>query len=209
MGPSIMQEGAFIELIFSIAILIFSVVAHEIAHGYAALFLGDGTARRAGRLTMNPMKHLDPIGSVLVPLVMFLSSGFIFGWAKPVPYNPYNLRDQKWGDAKVALAGPLTNLLIAIVFALLFRLSTGFVDLPIFLLMQQIVWINVGLAVFNLVPIPPLDGSKVLYSMLPHRLRYIEEYLERYSLAFMLIFIFLLWPYILPLARWVYRFLIG
>jgi Zn-dependent protease len=205
-----MQEEALIELIFSIAVLVFSVVAHEVSHGYMALFLGDGTARRAGRLTLNPIKHLDPVGSVLVPMVTALATpGFVFGWAKPVPYNPYNLRDQKWGDAKVALAGPAANLLIALVFGLILRFVPTLAMLPVFSLIQTIVLVNLVLALFNLFPIPPLDGSKILYSLLPHRLRYIEEYLERYSLAFLLIFVFFLWPYVLPLVQWAYWFIVG
>ena len=122
MGLTTMQEFDIINAVFSIAILVFSVVAHEISHGYMAQYLGDPTARLAGRLTMNPAKHIDPIGSILVPIVTALMpGGFVFGWAKPVPYNPYNLRDQKWGDAKVALAGPMMNLGIALVFGLLLR----------------------------------------------------------------------------------------
>src|SRR3989338_4499567 len=102
-----MQDVGLIQVVFSVLVLVFSVVAHEVSHGYMAQYLGDPTARLAGRLTLNPLKHLDPIGSVLIPFVTALMpGGFLFGWAKPVPYNPYNLRDQKWGDAKVALAGP-------------------------------------------------------------------------------------------------------
>ena len=209
MVPSIMQEPGVIELIFSIAVLVFSVVAHEVSHGYAALFLGDRTAQRAGRLTMNPINHLDPVGSVLVPAITFLSAGFVFGWAKPVPYNPYNLRDQKWGDAKVALAGPAANLLIALVFGFMLRFAGDLASLPVFMLMQKIVLVNIVLAVFNLFPIPPLDGSKVLYSFLPSRLRYIEEYLERYALVFMLVFVFFLWEYLMPVVELVYHLIVG
>ena len=204
-----MQEPGVIELIFSIAVLVFSVVAHEVSHGYAALFLGDRTAQRAGRLTMNPINHLDPVGSVLVPAITFLSAGFVFGWAKPVPYNPYNLRDQKWGDAKVALAGPAANLLIALVFGFMLRFAGDLASLPVFMLMQKIVLVNIVLAVFNLFPIPPLDGSKVLYSFLPSRLRYIEEYLERYALVFMLVFVFFLWEYLMPVVELVYHLIVG
>ncbi|MEK7118638.1 MAG: site-2 protease family protein [Patescibacteria group bacterium] len=198
------------DAIFSIAILIFSVVAHEISHGYMAQYLGDPTARLAGRLTMNPLKHLDPIGSLLVPLVMALShTGFIFGWAKPVPYNPYNLRDQKWGDTKVALAGPLANFGIAILFAAVLRFGGAGLSFDMQWIMQLIVLINIVLAIFNLVPIPPLDGSKVLFNALPLRYRYVGEYLERYALVFILVFAFFLWKFFLPLIYLIYALLVG
>lgn len=198
------------DTIFSIAILIFSVVAHEVSHGYMAQYLGDPTARLAGRLTMNPLKHLDPVGSVLVPLVMALShTGFIFGWAKPVPYNPYNLRDQKWGDAKVALAGPFTNLGIAMLFAAVLRFGGVGLSPDVLWIMHLIVLINIVLAVFNLVPIPPLDGSKVLFNALPLRYRYVEEYFQRYALVLIIIFAFFLWQFFLPLIYLLYYLLVG
>lgn len=159
--------------IIVIIILILSIVLHEVAHGYAANWLGDPTARLAGRLSPNPLIHIDPIGSILIPVALFLSnSGFLMGWAKPVPYNPYNLRNQRWGEAFVAFAGPATNFLLAIIFAMLVRLalplnlSTSFVQLAVYA-----VHINVLLGLFNLIPFPPLDGSKVLEAFLPLRLR--------------------------------------
>src|SRR3989338_8546888 len=113
-----------VDIIFYIAVLIMSVVIHEVSHGYAALYWGDQTARLAGRLTLNPLKHLDPVGSVLIPLLLIFSGGgILFGWAKPVPYNSYNLKNQRWGEAIVAAAGSLTNIAIAILFALIARLS--------------------------------------------------------------------------------------
>jgi Zn-dependent protease len=149
--------------------LIISVILHEMAHGYAANWLGDPTARLAGRLTANPIPHIDPLMSVILPgLLIVTSSPVIFGAAKPVPYNPYNLRDQKWGEAIVAAAGPATNIFIAIVFALLIRaesllgLSGTFVQLSFMIIM-----LNIFLAIFNLIPIPPLDGSKILPRFLP------------------------------------------
>jgi Zn-dependent protease len=205
-----MQELDLIQAIFSIAVLIFSVVAHEVSHGYMAQYLGDPTARLAGRLTMNPIKHIDPIGSILVPIVtVLMPGGFVFGWAKPVPYNPYNLRDAKWGDAKVALAGPLTNLAIAFIFAMFLRLGGDLFTGPMQSLMHTIVIINIVLAIFNLVPIPPLDGSKVLMNALPFRYRYIGDYLERYSLVFILIFAFFLWEFFMPLIIGIYRLFVG
>ncbi|MDO8521101.1 MAG: site-2 protease family protein [bacterium] len=210
MWANTMQDAQFIQVLFSVLVLVFSVVAHEVSHGYMAQYLGDPTARLAGRLTMNPIRHIDPIGSLLVPFVTaLLPGGIIFGWAKPVPYNPYNLRDQKWGDAKVALAGPLTNLGIAIIFAVLLRFGGEAIAPPMVSIMHLIVLINVILAVFNLVPIPPLDGSKVLFNLLPLRYRYVGEYLERYALALILVFAFFLWKFFLPLIYFLYLLLVG
>ena len=205
-----MQEIDLIYTAFSLLVLLFSVVAHEVSHGYMAQHLGDPTARLAGRLTLNPVSHIDPVGSILVPIVTALLPGsFIFGWAKPVPYNPYNLRDQRWGDAKVALAGPLTNIGIAVIFAILLRLGGDFFAGPMAALMHLIIFINIILAFFNLVPIPPLDGSKVLLNALPLRYRYVFDYLERYALVFILFFAFFLWRFFLPLVEFIYRLLVG
>ena len=112
-----------IDFIFSIIVLIFSVVIHEVSHGYAAYYLGDNTAKFQGRLTLNPLKHLDLFGSLFVPLMTYFAGGFLIGWAKPVPFNPYNLRDQKWGEAMVAVAGPLSNIFIAVFFGLFIRVG--------------------------------------------------------------------------------------
>ena len=151
-------------LIIMIVALIISVVLHEMAHGYAANYLGDPTARLQGRLSPNPLVHIDPLGSVIIPgLLIFSGAGFVFGWAKPVPYNPYNLRDQKWGEAKIAAAGPAVNIVLAVIFAALVGLA------PVVGLPQQfqeisvlIIYLNLFLAFFNLLPLPPLDGSKIL-----------------------------------------------
>lgn len=152
--------------------LIMSVVLHEMAHGHAANWLGDPTARLQGRLSANPLVHLDPLMSVIIPGLLVISgSPILFGAAKPVPYNPYNFRNQKWGEAIVAAAGPAANIALAIVFAILIRcadvlgLSQAFVELAI-----GIIALNVFLALFNLVPIPPLDGSKILPRLLPYGL---------------------------------------
>ncbi len=159
------------EQIFVIAALILSIVLHEMAHGHAANALGDPTARLARRLTPNPLAHLDLLGSIIIPgLLFFTGSGILFGWAKPVPYNPYNLRNQKWGEALVAAAGPAINLLLAMIFAVMIRLAdplsltASFIDLAAY-----IVTINIILALFNLIPLPPLDGSKILKALLPFK----------------------------------------
>ena len=191
------------EQIFVIVALILSIILHEMAHGHAANWLGDPTARLQGRLSPNPLVHIDLIGSIIVPALLFLSNaGILFGWAKPVPYNPYNFSDQKYGEAKVAVAGPAINLILALIFAMLIRsagllgLSVSFIELA-----SYIVYINILLAFFNLIPIPPLDGSKILPAFLPYRaqLKYQEfaRFMERYGLfvtfAFIFIFINLLW----------------
>ena len=182
-----------------IVALILSVILHEMAHGYAANWLGDPTARLAGRLSPNPLVHLDPMMSVILPGILIATgSPILFGAAKPVPYNPYNLRNQKWGEAIVAVAGPLANLGIAVVFAVIIRLadvlnlSQTFVTLAF-----SIITLNIFLAFFNLVPIPPLDGSKIFPRFLPRPLAMKYESFRRYfeqnvALGFALVIIFFL-----------------
>lgn len=160
-----------IETIFGIIALVFSVVLHEASHGYMAYFLGDPTARLEGRLTLNPLKHLDPFGSVFLPVILVLThSPILFGWAKPVPYNPYNLRrGGVWAEALVAGAGPAANIGIALGLAIFLRI--GLIPESVITLAFTIIVINVMLAIFNLIPIPPLDGSKIFSAVLPHPLR--------------------------------------
>ena len=179
-------------IIFSLIVLLFSIITHEIAHGSVAYQLGDPTAKYAGRLTLNPLKHLDPFGSVILPILLLiftLGQGPIFGWAKPVPINPYNFRDQKWGTLKVAIAGPAMNFLIAIVFSLMIR----FLTLPQnFSILFGIVAIyNFAWGIFNLVPIPPLDGSHILFRFLPERFSEIRFFLQQYGLFILIFFIFM------------------
>lgn len=160
--------------IASIVILILSVVIHEMAHAYTANWLGDPTARLQGRLSPNPLIHLDPLMSVILPGLLILSgSPILFGAAKPVPYNPYNFKDQKWGETLVAAAGPASNIALAIIFAVIIRVNYQ-LDLltPTFTsLAGTVIIINIFLALFNLLPIPPLDGSKILPSFLPFSLK--------------------------------------
>ena len=196
------------EILFLIIILILSVIIHEISHGYAALALGDPTAKLAGRLTLNPIPHLDIWGSIVIPGLLALSgTGVILGWAKPVPYNPYNLSNQKWGEVIVAGAGPLSNIILAIIFGMLIRF--GALPEAMLSLATYIVLINIVLALFNLVPIPPLDGSKILFSILPYRFQYLRISLERYGLIFVLFFVFFLWRFIAPAIFWLFGFLTG
>lgn len=194
-------------MVILIAILIFSVVLHEVAHGYAADMLGDSTARYQGRLTLNPISHLDPIGSVLIPTLTYLGGGFIIGWAKPVPYNPYNISN-KYGEAIVAAAGPATNFVIAVLAGLFIQFG-GFGETTLMFL-TQVALINVVLGVFNLIPIPPLDGSKILFQFLPYRFQEWRHSLERYGFFLVLIFIFILWePVVQPIVFTLLRFIVG
>lgn len=159
------------DTLFLIVVIIFSAVIHEVMHGVAADRLGDKTARYAGRLTLNPIPHLDPFGSIILPLMLaFTGSNFFFAWAKPVPYNPYNLRPGRFSEAIVAGAGPFANALIAFVTGALIRLGGLSADLKAILFI--IVVVNVMLCIFNLIPVPPLDGSKVLEEFLPRNVAY-------------------------------------
>ncbi len=185
------------DILFFLIILIFSIVLHEVAHGYVAEMFGDKTARLAGRLTLNPVPHIDPIGSIVVPAAMLLASGgnFAFGSAKPVPYNPSNLSNYKWGTIAVGLAGVAVNLLIAIVFGLIIRFSSelGITSWAFMSMLSLIVYVNILLAVFNLIPFPPLDGAKVLFALLPHRFQHIHDEMEgdwRYFLGFIAVILF-------------------
>lgn len=206
--------GELVLIIFSVAILIMSIVVHEVSHGWAAFYLGDPTAKYAGRLTFNPIKHLDPWGSLIVPFFMIMAFGFGFGWAKPVPYNPYNLKNQKNGPALVGLAGPLSNIFLALFFGLSARiiplsmvekitiannllnyenvlsLLSGSLMAIFFWLFIVIALVNVVLAVFNLFPIPPLDGSKLLFAIIPIKEK-TKMMLEQFGFMFLLVFIFL------------------
>jgi Zn-dependent protease len=216
------------DLILLIVVLIMSAIVHEVSHGLAALWLGDPTAKYAGRLTLNPLSHLDLWGSFLMPVGLLLLSGgrFFFAAAKPVPYNPYNLRDQKYGPAIVGAAGPLSNIAIALVFGIFLRIftSTGLVPIgdavalitnifsgqsllgsglsAIGIIFIMVIYINILLAFFNLVPIPPLDGSKLLFAVLPIS----EErkiYLEQYGLIFIIPVILLLSGPIFTIIRFI------
>ncbi len=170
--------------ILEFAILIYSVILHEISHGFVANYLGDPTARLSGRLTLDPRPHIDPLMTIGLPLILYLTgAGIIFGAAKPVPIDPFNFRQPKKDIALTALAGPMTNFLIAVVLALLFHLAP-------FPILSTGVVLNLGLALFNLFPLPPLDGFKVLIGILPNGLARDLASLERFGFA--LIFIVLL-----------------
>ena len=197
------------EIIFSIAILILSIIVHEVAHGYAALWQGDRTAEYQGRLTLNPLVHMDPVGSVLIPLISYNLGGFIFGWAKPVPYNPYNVRNGKVSEALIAAAGPFSNFCLALIFGTLIRfggnlgLSTAFLSIA-----ALTVFINLTLGIFNLVPIPPLDGSKILFAGLSWDSP-IRQFLERYGFFLVFFFAFFLFEYLRPFLNFLFTLFTG
>lgn len=173
-----------ITLSIGVAVVIFSIILHEVAHGYMAELLGDHTAKYAGRLTLNPIPHIDPVGSVLLPGILALTgSSFMIGWAKPVPYNPYNLRNQRWGEALVAFAGPATNIFIAVAIGLSLRFFGNSFSQILFNVAVMAVFSNLSLAILNLIPIPPLDGSKVLKALLPAPLAFAYASLERMTYA--------------------------
>lgn len=199
--------------VFSFVVLIFSIVIHEFSHGWMADHLGDPTARHMGRLTLNPVPHIDLMGSIIVPLILLISSaGFIIGWAKPVPYNPYNLRDKKNGEMLVAFAGPASNLLLALVFGIMIRilLLQGIgIDSSVISFFSIVVLYNILLAVFNLVPIPPLDGSKILFHFLPYSAHNIRETMERNGMLFLVIFILFGFKFILPIMFFLFSLFTG
>lgn len=203
--------------IFIIVIFILSVIIHEVAHGTVADYLGDPTAKHAGRLTLNPLKHLDPVGSVLLPLFLFILTqttgvGIIFGWAKPVPVTPANFRDKKYGDLKVSIAGPASNLIIALFFGLAMR----FVPVEIFitapnlmLFFSYITAINIMIAVFNLVPIPPLDGSHILFTFLPRKFAPLKIFLNQFGFMILLFLIYFASSWLYLALSWIFRLITG
>jgi len=192
-----------ISFLFTVIILIMSVVIHEFSHGCMAYLLGDSTAKNAGRLTLNPLAHLDFFGSLVVPLIAYFSAGFMFGWAKPVPYNPYNLKNQKYGDALVAVAGPASNLFIVLFFGLLLRLITfSGVLVNVIPAFHIIILVNLVLVIFNLIPIPPLDGGRVAVALLPEKYSDTLASLENYGM--MIVLFLLLFP-ILPIQPLIFR----
>ncbi len=205
--------------LLTIAILIFSVIVHEVAHGYAANALGDPTARLAGRLTLNPAPHIDLIGSIVVPAFLVLThAGILFGWAKPVPYNPYNLKNQRWGEAIVAFAGPATNLIIAVLFTFVVRAAAaGILPAAAGAFALTVVFVNLFLGLFNLIPIPPFDGYTVLASVLPYRHTMKMRLLEQRIMAFgpmglivvLFLFIFLFSTPFYNFVFFVFRLLVG
>lgn len=180
-------------LLIVLVIIVGSVILHELAHGVMAHLLGDETAKRAGRLTLNPIKHIDPYMSILVPVILYLLKAPVFGGAKPVPVNYHNLKWREWGMALVALAGPLTNFLLALTAFLIGHFSGALYSTSDVLsfTFTEIVYINLGFMIFNLLPIPPLDGSRILYAISPDFIRQILANIERYGIILIYILILL------------------
>ncbi len=201
-------------LIYTLIIILVSVIIHEYMHGWMAERLGDQTAKNAGRLTLNPIAHIDPWGSLLLPFLLYIGTGggLVFGYAKPVPINPHNLRDVKYGSAKVAAAGPLSNLAVAVFFGLILRFfwpSILAIDENLVAMFTIIVQINLVLMVFNLVPIPPLDGSRIIEPFLPYNLRVKWAELEKYGMLLILFFIMFGFSIIIPIIVFLFNLIVG
>ncbi len=204
--------NGIVVLIFQLAVLIFSVIIHEVSHGVAALRLGDTTARDMGRLTLNPLKHLDPFGSIILPISLFLLSNgaFVIGWAKPVPYNPYNLRNPRAGAGIIGAVGPLSNILVAGIFSVILRLLLMPAGMQALIIpVSYIIGTNILLAVFNLVPLPPLDGSNILFALLPSRWQGFQVFLNRYGFFILILFIFFGFNLLMPIVSAIYGFFAG
>ena len=200
-----------ISTILGIVVFLYSVILHEISHGLMAQSLGDNTAKDMGRITLNPIKHLDFFGSIVLPLLLIISGvGFVFGYAKPVPYNPENLRDKKYGPAKVALAGPLSNLILGVLFGLVLRLDNFiYISTTVQELLKYAAVINIWLAIFNLFPIPPLDGHWLLMTFLPVKFNGLKLFLYRYNIALLLIFILFATPFLSYFVGWLMGIITG
>ena len=199
------------QLLFYFLVIIPSAVVHEVAHGVVAYWLGDDTARRAGRLTLNPIAHIDWFGTLIMPisLLVFTKGSFLFAYAKPVPYNPYNLKSET-DELKVALAGPVSNILLAVVFAIFARVAFSIPSMShIAFFFALIVKANISLAIFNLVPIPPLDGSKLLYLFIPKENYQLRAFLNQYGMVILLFFIFFGFEIIIPIVNLIVKLLLG
>ena len=200
--------SSLLDLSLMAVVLLFSVIVHEVAHGYVALLNGDPTARLSGRITLNPIPHIDPIGTILLPAILLLTgSRLLFGWAKPVPVNPSYFRDVRFGEITTSAAGPLSNLLLAVVFSFLLRLNLGGPGL--LLLAYYGCTINIFLALFNLIPIPPLDGSHIVSAFLPYRLLQLYRYLEPVGFIIILILFYtgIMGMVLMPIYRLIAAFL--
>jgi Zn-dependent protease len=188
-----------ISILFFLIVLIFSIGVHEAMHGFAAYWLGDDTAAREGRLTLNPLKHIDPVLSVLMPLILIVMGLPPLLAAKPVPFNPMRVKYDEFGAALIALAGPFTNFAFAAIGALFWRLGVG-MDSALFVdFLSMFIGLNVGLFVFNMIPFPPLDGSRVLYAVAPAPVQRVMEQIEQLGMIVIIIMIAVLIPVLSPL----------
>ena len=187
----------FLGIVLILIIILISVILHELMHGVVAYWLGDKTAKYAGRLTLNPVKHIDPYMSIIVPVLLYIMGAPVFGGAKPVPVDSRNLKWREWGMALVAIAGPLTNFLLALMFFVIGHF-TGLMygnggEIPAFIF-SEFVFVNIGFTIFNLIPIPPLDGSRLLYAIAPDSVRLFLVQMERYGIIIVYALILLLGP---------------
>lgn len=202
--------------VISVVVLLFSIIVHEVAHGFVAYKRGDSTAKALGRLTLNPIPHIDILGSIILPLVLMLTGAPVFGWAKPVPVNMYNLKNPKRDMIFVSLAGVTANFLLAVISgAIMFLIRAFFADVSImasvYVILQYTIVINIVLMIFNLIPIPPLDGSRVVLFLLPRELAQKYAKIERYGFWIILILLMtnVLWKIIAPIANFLIRLLSG
>jgi Zn-dependent protease len=198
--------------LFYFIVLIISIMVHEVAHGIVAEREGDPTARLLGRITLNPLKHIDLVGSIILPLILLLSgTGMMIGWAKPVPYNPERLRRGNKSIALVASAGIIANIIIAVFFGLLIRFSVAlqFTSVSFISIASIIVLVNIVLALFNAVPLAPLDGFNILSSILPRSAYRTLGYIERFSLPLLLMFVIFGWQFVAPLGIKLYTIMTG
>jgi len=194
---------------FIYIVIVLSAVFHEYSHAWTAYRLGDSTAKQAGRLTLNPFAHIDIFGTVLVPLLFLFTAGIFIGWAKPVPYNPYALSDRKYGSLKVGIAGPASNIVIAVAIGIFLRMLIQFDAIaagdPLLFALGLIVYINIFLALFNMIPVPPLDGSKVFEALFPRQWSYVMQL----GIAGVLIALFIAFYFLTPVAQFIFRAITG
>ncbi len=178
------MDGMIGTIVIALGVILFSMTLHEAMHGFVAYWLGDDTAKLQGRLTLNPIKHIDPFLTIILPVVLALSGAPIFGGAKPVSFNPDRVKYDEWGAALVALAGPLTNFVIAFVFFGVYALAQPPMNSITFQILMTAVSVNLGFCIFNMIPIPPLDGSRVLYALAPEFVRRGMELIEQFGIFF-------------------------
>ena len=202
--------------VVSVVVLLFSIIVHEVAHGFVAYKRGDSTAKSLGRLTLNPIPHIDILGSIILPAFLMLVGAPVFGWAKPVPINIYNLKNPKQDMIFVSLAGVTANFLLAAVAGfIMFLIRAFFADVSvmasIYFILQYVIVINVVLMLFNLIPIPPLDGSRVVFFLLPRDLAQKYARIERYGFLIILVLLAtnILWKIIAPMANFLIKLLSG
>jgi len=190
------MEIDFLQLAIILGVILFSMTLHEAMHAFVAYWLGDDTARREGRLTLNPIKHIDPFLTILLPILLAIAGLPIFGGAKPVPFRPDQVRWGDWGAALVAVGGPLTNLFIAFIAYGVWALAGGPVTGVTGLIFSMMVTVNLGFFLFNIIPLPPLDGSRVLYALAPEFVRTGMRFIEQYGLIFVFALVLLAGPFL-------------